>query len=69
MKLPDFIQKELDACGLPWRVEQGSKHQKIYVADVFAGIVPLNARKETVHGRGGLNLRSQIRKIARTIIV
>lgn len=62
MKIPSFIRDELDACGLPWRIERGKRHQKIVVADKFVGILPLNAVSDIPGTRSSLNIRAQIRR-------
>lgn len=62
MKIPDIIKRELDACPLPWRIEQGGHHAKIFIEDTFVGIFPLNARKGSTGGRGGMNIRSNIKR-------
>lgn len=59
MKIPDLIQTELDACGLPYRIEEGTKHNKIYVNEIFCGILP---KCRFFDGRAVLNIRSQIRR-------
>lgn len=65
MKIPKIIQDELDKCPLPVRVIDGGCHTKIYVNEKFMGIVPKNARKDDRGGRGGLNTRSNIRRVIR----
>jgi hypothetical protein len=65
MKIPDILMRELRGCPLPWRIEQGSLHYKIFIEDTFIGIFPLNSRKSSTAGRGGLNVRSNIRRYVR----
>jgi hypothetical protein len=62
-KVPKILRDELDASGLPWTVEPGTKHGKLLLAGQFVGVIPRNARKDSQGGRGGLNVRSEIRKI------
>ena len=65
MTIPDIIQKELDLLPLPYTVERGKRHLKIRVDGKFVGILPLGATKDQMGGRGGLNVRSNIRRIIR----
>lgn len=41
MRVPALIQKELESCGVSYRIEQGSQHWKIFVGEVLCGIFPL----------------------------
>ena len=66
-KIPDIIREELDNCPYPWSVKRGGIHVKLFIADVLVGIWPHNARKHTTAGRGGLALRSQIRRRIREL--
>ncbi|MFA7239008.1 MAG: hypothetical protein WC091_02775 [Sulfuricellaceae bacterium] len=63
MKLPTLIQSELDSLTLPWRIEAGSKHAKLYVNGQFCGI--LCKAKQPNSKRAWLNIRAQIRRAAR----
>ena len=65
MKIPKIVQDELDKCNLAVRAVDGGCHTKIYVDEKFVGIVPKNARKDDRGGRGGLNMRANIRRLAR----
>ncbi len=49
MMLPPDIRQLLDACGLPWRIEEGGRHRKVIVADHMVSILP----KSNVNLRGG----------------
>lgn len=58
------IVEALDETGLPWRVEPGRKHRKIFVGEKMIGVVPL---KGTGNRNGGdnLNIVAAIRRAAR----
>ncbi len=60
MKLPALIQKELDQCDIPHKIERGSRHMKIFIGGVLCGIIPMNGRSTS--RRAELNVRAQIRK-------
>lgn len=60
MKLPTLIQKELDKCNLPYNIERGKRHWKIFINGVMCGILPLNGKYTS--RRAELNVRTQIRK-------
>lgn len=40
VKFAPELEKALDATGLPWHIESGSKHFKIRLAGRMAGIIP-----------------------------
>lgn len=67
MKIPSIITLELEKLekeGIPHHFEHGKKHIKIILSGRFAGILPIGS----LHGsynRAVLNVRSQIRRIAR----
>lgn len=62
MKLPKTIAEELERSGLPWRLERGGRHHKIFVADRLAGILPHSGAREADR-RSELNTRAQVRRI------
>jgi hypothetical protein len=63
--LPSLIADELDLQQIPWTLEQGHGHRKLFVAGHFAGV--LGARLIDATPRPALNLRSNIRRIVREI--
>lgn len=66
-KIPKFIQDELDHWGLPYHVETGKKHPKLFLCGRLAGVFH-TGRKDSMAGDGGLNVRAQIRRIAKEIL-
>lgn len=54
-EIPALIQTELDALGLPYRIERGSPHTKLFVCDRLAAVWSSNARKDSFAGRGAMN--------------
>lgn len=60
MKLPALIRNELDNCTVPYTVEHGKRHWKIFVGGILCGILPMNGKY--TNRRAELNVRSQIRK-------
>lgn len=60
MKLPSLIEKELEHCTVPHRIERGKRHWKIFVGGILCGIVALNGKPTS--RRAELNVRAQIRK-------
>lgn len=65
--VPDVVREALDATGLPWTLEDGSRHTKIKLAGRLVGI--LNRQERDV-GRGRkaqLNTVRQIKAMAREI--
>lgn len=63
LHLPKIISDELERLALPWRVEHGGKHFKLYVADKLAGTVSLDKDDRS---RATLNVRAQVRRLAKT---
>jgi hypothetical protein len=66
MKLPAQIEEALDATGLPWTLERGTKHQKIRLGGRFVAILP-HGKEQTVHRRSLLNTIAQIRRAAQEV--
>lgn len=69
--VPDLVREALDATGLPWRLEQGSKHVKIKLGgqghERLAGILN-NTERECGLGRRAVhNTVRQIKAVAREI--
>lgn len=62
----DAIKKDLDATGLPWRIEEGKKHLKLRLGRRMVGILPIKGKRGDMSQdrRAYLNVRSQIRRAA-----
>jgi hypothetical protein len=58
-----LIEGELKKTGLPWRVEHGKKHHKIYLNDAMVGVFSIGTTSENTPGFA--NLRATIRRNAR----
>lgn len=56
------VLKELQEQGLPWTIDQGSRHLKLRVCGKFVGILPLGNGSQK--GRATRNVVSQIRRAA-----
>ena len=68
MRVPALIQKELETCGVPYRIEQDDHHGKIYLGEnggFMCGIFPTIGKSP--NRRAELNVRSQIRRQARKL--
>lgn len=61
----DMIQTELQATGLPWRIDCGTKHRKIVLQERVVGILPICGNRLRQNDRGLKNVLSQIRRAAR----
>lgn len=57
--LPKEIEALLD--GIPWHIEQGGRHKKLFVGGRLAGVFP-NDFKPTRDRRALLNTRAQVRR-------
>lgn len=60
------VAETLDETGLPWEIIRARKHRKVYLAGRLVGVLPGNpGRSET--GRDLMNLKSQIRRLAKEL--
>jgi len=67
VKIPKIIIDELERWDLNYEFVDGGPHVKLYVDGRFIGIVPKGSKKDTMGGRGGMNIRGNIRRAARGI--
>lgn len=65
MKLPREVRAELEATGLPWSLERGSRHLHVRVGGRLAGILPKG--RVPCADRATQNIISQIRRVARQL--
>ena len=66
--IPQIILEELERTGLPWRLQLGSKHHHLFVADKLIGILPRGRQSESDgERRCALNTRAQIRRLKKQI--
>ena len=66
MKLPERLREALDNTGLPWKVEDGSKHYKVKLCGRLVAVFPLG-KKRDADKRALLNTITQVRLAARQI--
>lgn len=66
MKVPKELEAELDATGLPWRLEIGKSHRKIRLAGRLVGILP-HGKKQEADRRQLLNTIAQVRRMAKEL--
>lgn len=57
----------MEATGLPWQVERGSRHLKLWVADRMVGILPKDGGRRTGSPNAMRNIAAQIRRAAREL--
>jgi hypothetical protein len=62
--VPRVIRDELEATGLPWSVERGSRHQHVRLAGRLVGILPTCGTDENP-GRAMKNVIAGIRRKAK----
>lgn len=48
-RMPREWREELDASGLPWRLERRSKHFALRIDGLVASVVPMNLRTKRGH--------------------
>jgi hypothetical protein len=61
------IRADLDATGLPYALERGSRHLKIKLMGHLVGIIPMKGRDNVGDRRTYLNVRAQIRRKAKEL--
>ena len=66
MKLPERLREALDSTGLPWQVEDGSKHYKVKLCGRLVAVFPLGKARDA-DKRALLNTIAQVRHAARLI--
>ena len=66
MKIPAELREALDKTGLPWSIEEGSKHRKVKMGGMLVGVLPHGKRQEA-YKRSLLNTLTQVRLAARKI--
>lgn len=60
------IKAELEATGLEWSLENGTRHIKIMLVDRLVGIMPLKGGGGSP-GRAHANILAQIRRAAKEL--
>ena len=65
MRVPALIQEELETCGFPFNIEQGTRHWKIFIEGKMCGIFPKIGRSP--NRRAEMNVRAQIRRYVREL--
>lgn len=59
-----IVLTELEECGLPWSLEPGTKHNKLFIDGRFCDIMPLKISEPP---RTNLKVRAHIRRFVREI--
>lgn len=63
----DILRPDLDATGLPWRTETGSRHIKLYLNDRMILVLSNGSAKKAGGCRDLKNARATIRRQARNM--
>jgi len=63
-RLPNDMREMLDASGVDWRIETGTRHFKLVVGGKLAAILPKgkNMRKSAMSDRAHKNALAQVRR-------
>lgn len=61
-RLPKELRKALDAVGVPWALEQGSRHLHLRLNGRLIGILPTTGGHD--NGRALKNVVAQVRRTA-----
>lgn len=62
--VPPIVLTELEECGLPWHLEHGKKHHKLFINGRFCDILPQTI---TDPPRMNLKIRAHVRRFVRAI--
>jgi hypothetical protein len=62
-KVPDDLKKLLIDSGLPWRVENGGKHFKVFVGDRLATVLPFSPGTGRQRRRSHSNVLAVVRRV------
>lgn len=60
VRIPSDVADALNATGLPWAIETGSKHYQVRLSGYLVGVLPKGTPKDR-HQRATKNLVSNIR--------
>lgn len=60
--LPDMVRGALDSTNLPWRLETGHGHNKVFLNGALVGVI---GKKDKASRRATRNLVAQIRRAAK----
>lgn len=60
-RLPDYLTEELAKSLVPWRIEPGARHFKLFIGPQLVAILPKGTREHG--GRGDRNTLAQIRRV------
>jgi len=63
--VPRELIAEIEAAGVPWHLEQGKRHIKLFIGKKLAGIMP--ARNDEANRRSQLNIRAQVRRAIKEV--
>lgn len=63
-RIPKPIREALEACGLPYEIEAGTKHLKVRVGGRMATILPRGAKAQDGGPNSVRNAIANIRRVA-----
>lgn len=66
MKLNVKVKQALNATGIPWEIETGSKHFKVRLGGRLVGIYP-QGKKTEASQHANANLLANIKRLAREL--
>lgn len=66
VRIPPNVADALQATGLPWTIETGSKHYHVRLAGYLVGVLPKGNTRDR-HQRSTKNLISNIRNTTRKL--
>lgn len=67
MKDNPAIRKALVETGLPFTIENGTRHRKVRVCGRLAAVIPMRGTGSEADRRATMNTIAQIRRLARTM--
>jgi hypothetical protein len=66
MRLDAKIKQALNATGIPWEIETGSKHFKVRLGGRLVGVYP-HGKKTEASQHANANLLANIKRLAREL--
>jgi hypothetical protein len=64
-RVPSDLRQVLDGSGLPWRIEHGTRHYKVRLADRLVAILPHSKSHRDYIGRADKNAVARVRRFLR----
>jgi hypothetical protein len=68
MKLDPLIRRELEISGLPWRIDPGKKHDKLFIGNRLVMVLPRSKKRPDPGSYARNNARANVRRAIRAAL-